>query len=171
MDGAWRRPPKSLADYGHTEPRRGAEWWGKSPFGYFWGSFPKVTRCQSGTLSGRYRRNGYVHHPTVLPARPPSRASPLPQLDRGVAGREVSAVRPLSQASQLPQLDCGASGREVSAGRPPSQASQLPQWDCGVSGRYGSAGRPSSQASQLPQFDRGVSGREPPPHSSAVYTC
>ncbi|TPV60270.1 hypothetical protein FJ692_03775 [Pseudomonas fluorescens] len=30
MDGAWRRPPKSLADYGHTEPGRGAEWWGKS---------------------------------------------------------------------------------------------------------------------------------------------
>ncbi|OOV94416.1 hypothetical protein MF6394_24710 [Pseudomonas sp. MF6394] len=30
MDGAWRRPPKSLADYGHTEPKRGAEWWGKS---------------------------------------------------------------------------------------------------------------------------------------------
>ncbi|MCK3841186.1 hypothetical protein E4P01_25160 [Pseudomonas sp. NCIMB 10586] len=30
MDGAWRRPPKSIADYGHTEPRRGAEWWGKS---------------------------------------------------------------------------------------------------------------------------------------------
>ncbi|OWQ38368.1 hypothetical protein CDH05_27540, partial [Pseudomonas lactis] len=24
------RPPKSLADYGHTEPKRGAEWWGKS---------------------------------------------------------------------------------------------------------------------------------------------
>ncbi|MBR7212258.1 hypothetical protein E1K68_05580 [Pseudomonas sp. B2021] len=23
-------PPQSLADYGHTEPRRGAEWWGKS---------------------------------------------------------------------------------------------------------------------------------------------
>ncbi|ATN08531.1 hypothetical protein CRN80_02170 [Pseudomonas sp. FDAARGOS_380] len=30
MDGAWRRPPKSLADYGHTEPKRGAECWGKS---------------------------------------------------------------------------------------------------------------------------------------------
>ncbi|OOV96715.1 hypothetical protein MF6394_21915 [Pseudomonas sp. MF6394] len=28
----WRvaAAPKSLADYGHTEPRRGAEWWGKS---------------------------------------------------------------------------------------------------------------------------------------------
>ncbi|ASV37792.1 hypothetical protein CI807_16920 [Pseudomonas sp. NS1(2017)] len=25
-----RRPPKSLSDYGHTEPRRGAECWGKS---------------------------------------------------------------------------------------------------------------------------------------------
>jgi hypothetical protein len=22
--------PKSMADYGHTEPKRGAEWWGKS---------------------------------------------------------------------------------------------------------------------------------------------
>ncbi|KAF2411421.1 hypothetical protein SAMN04490179_3304 [Pseudomonas antarctica] len=20
----------------HAEPRRGTEWWGKSPFGYFW---------------------------------------------------------------------------------------------------------------------------------------
>ncbi len=25
-----RRPPKYLSDYGHTEPRRGAECWGKS---------------------------------------------------------------------------------------------------------------------------------------------
>ena len=31
--------------------------------------------------------NGYVHNPTVLTARPPSRASPLPQFDRGVSGR------------------------------------------------------------------------------------
>ncbi len=44
--------------------------------------FSKVTRCQSGTLGGRYRRNGYVHNPTVLTVRPPSRASPLPQWDR-----------------------------------------------------------------------------------------
>jgi hypothetical protein len=28
-------------------------------FGYF-GAFAKVTRCKSGTLSGRYRSNGYV---------------------------------------------------------------------------------------------------------------
>ncbi len=47
----------------------------------------KVSRRQGGTLSGRYRSNGYVHNPAVLTARPPSRASPLPQLDRGVSGR------------------------------------------------------------------------------------
>ena len=73
--------------------------------------FSKVSRRQGGTLSGRYRRNGYVHDPTVLTARPPSRASPLPQLDGGVSGREVSAGRPSSQASQLPQLDRRVSDR------------------------------------------------------------
>ncbi len=73
--------------------------------------FSKVSRRQGGTLSGRCRSNGYVHNPTVLTARPPSRASPLPQLDCGVSGREVSADRPPSQASQLPQLDRGMSGR------------------------------------------------------------
>ncbi len=47
--------------------------------------FSKVSRCQSGTLSSRYRSNGYAHNPLT--------------------------VRPSSQASQLPHLDCGASGR------------------------------------------------------------
>ncbi len=64
----------------------------------------KVSRRQGGTLGGRYRRNGYVHNPTVL------------------------AVRPSSQASQLPQFDCWVSGRLAPAVRPPSQASQLPHW-------------------------------------------
>ncbi|MGY4642167.1 hypothetical protein ACVWVP_006132, partial [Pseudomonas sp. TE24901] len=58
-DGAWRRPPKSLSDYGHTERERGAECWGKSLLLTF-GLFPKVSRCKSGTIGGRYRRNGYV---------------------------------------------------------------------------------------------------------------
>ena len=41
---------------------------GEAPSGgakTFWlllGRLPKVTRCKSGTLSGRYRSNGYVHH-------------------------------------------------------------------------------------------------------------
>ena len=71
--------------------------------------FSKVSRRQGGTLSGRYLNNGYIPGPTVLTVRPPSRASPLPQLDGGVSGREVSAGRPPSQASQLPQLDRGVS--------------------------------------------------------------
>ena len=160
MDGAWRRPPKSLADYGHTEPKRGAEWWGKSPFGYFWGSFPKVTRCQSGTLSGRYRSNGYAHNPTVLTVRPPSRASPLPQFDCGVSGRWVSAARPPSRASPLPQFDCGVSGREVSAGRPSSQASPLPH----LLLRCISASMPLDSPG-LPAFRQPVRPADYPPHT------
>ncbi|PRW81481.1 hypothetical protein C7A12_02085 [Pseudomonas fluorescens] len=49
--------------------------------------FSKVTRCKSGTLNGCYRSNGYVLNPTVLTVRPHSRASPLPQFDRGASGR------------------------------------------------------------------------------------
>ncbi|TWR59231.1 hypothetical protein FIV41_14085 [Pseudomonas marginalis] len=59
--------------FGHTEPRRGAECWGKSLFGYFWGSFPKVTRRKGGTLSRRYRSNGYVLIPTPANGRPRGR--------------------------------------------------------------------------------------------------
>ncbi len=50
---------------------------GQRPFGYFWlgrhsGRLPKVTRCKSGTLSGRYRSNGYVlNPPTTKPPTPP----------------------------------------------------------------------------------------------------
>ncbi|MCK3831242.1 hypothetical protein E4P01_27300 [Pseudomonas sp. NCIMB 10586] len=77
MDGAWRRPPKSLSDYGHTEPKRGAEWWGEDLLLTFgWAGIPvlpKVSRCKSGTLSSRYRRNGYVlgliQHPDRLSGR------------------------------------------------------------------------------------------------------
>ncbi|MNI47659.1 hypothetical protein D3C73_1021900 [compost metagenome] len=40
----------------------GTEWWGKRIFGYFW-ALSKVTRCKSGTLSRRYRSNGYTPSP------------------------------------------------------------------------------------------------------------
>jgi len=63
--------------FGHTEPRRGAECWGKSPFGYFWGSFPKVTRRKGGTLSRRYLNNGYVpNQKTLTPIKGPPPHSP-----------------------------------------------------------------------------------------------
>ena len=35
--------------------------------------FSKVSRCKSGTLGGRYRRNGYVRIPTQLNGRPEGR--------------------------------------------------------------------------------------------------
>ncbi|CAN2968069.1 hypothetical protein METHPM2_1300019 [Pseudomonas sp. PM2] len=89
--------------FGHTEPERGAEWWGKSPFGYFWGSFPKVTRCQSGTLGGRYLNNGYVPGLTALTIRPSSQASQLPHLDCGASGRSVTAVKPSGEQAPSPQ--------------------------------------------------------------------
>ncbi|MGL4564806.1 MAG: hypothetical protein ACRCVD_05905, partial [Halioglobus sp.] len=59
-----------MSDDGHTEPGRGAEWWGKSPFGYFWGSFPKVTRRKGGTNSRRDRSIGYVHIPNNQISQP-----------------------------------------------------------------------------------------------------
>ncbi len=92
MDGAWRRPPKSLADYGHTELKRGAEWWGKSLLLTF-GLLSKVSRCQSGTLSGRYRRNGYTPGITVSTVRPSSQASQLPHLDRVASARSALSGR------------------------------------------------------------------------------
>ncbi|VVM40449.1 hypothetical protein PS683_00258 [Pseudomonas fluorescens] len=72
MEGAWRRPPKSLSDYGHTERERGAECWGKSPLVTL-GLFSKVTRCKSGTNISRNLNNGYVpgliQHPGRLSGR------------------------------------------------------------------------------------------------------
>ena len=57
-------------DYGHAEPRRGTKCWGKSPFGYFWGSFPKVTRRKGGTIGSRYPNNGYVHRQAAIAGKP-----------------------------------------------------------------------------------------------------
>ena len=50
--------------FGHTEPRRGAEWWGEGLLVTFgWAGMPAFTKktcCKSRTLGGRYRSNGYV---------------------------------------------------------------------------------------------------------------
>ena len=66
--------------------------------------FSKVSRCQSGTLSGRYRRNGYVHGPTVLTVRPSSQASQLPHLDRSASVRTASTIRPSREQAPSPQV-------------------------------------------------------------------
>ncbi|WLH87454.1 hypothetical protein [Pseudomonas sp. FP2338] len=65
MDGAWRRPPKSVSDCGHAEPQRGTECWGEDFLVTFdWAGIPvlaKVTRRKGGTIGRRYPNNGYVH--------------------------------------------------------------------------------------------------------------
>ena len=74
MDGAWRRPPESLSDYGHTEPRRGTECWGKSTLVTL-GLFSKVTRRKGGTNISRYLKNGYVLNKTNRPQTWPDSCS------------------------------------------------------------------------------------------------
>jgi hypothetical protein len=96
-------------------------------FGYF-GAFAKVTRRKGGTISGRYRRNGYVHRGREWSSvRTPSRAGSLPQFDLSTSDRDWSSVRTPSQASQLPQFNPGTSGRNWSDVRTPSRAGSLPQ--------------------------------------------
>ncbi|CRL99465.1 hypothetical protein [Pseudomonas sp. 28 E 9] len=87
--------------FGHTEPKRGAEWWGKSPFGYFWGSFPKVTRCKSGTHSSRCRSNGYVLGPIQHPGQPRGRhrGQAPSHIFTGIGTRYRSVLRPPSFCS------------------------------------------------------------------------
>ncbi|OYU07667.1 MAG: hypothetical protein CFE47_09970 [Pseudomonas sp. PGPPP1] len=43
---------------GHTEPRRGAEWWGEAFCLLL--RFSKVSRCKSGTHISLHPNNGYV---------------------------------------------------------------------------------------------------------------
>ena len=78
---------------------------GQERFAYFClgrhSGFSKVSRCKSGTLSGRYRRNGYVHGPTVLTVRPSSQASQLPPW---IAGHQLYLCRlPGRHGSKLPR--------------------------------------------------------------------
>jgi hypothetical protein len=75
-------PPDECRNEGTPSLGEGPDAWGET-FGYF-GAFAKVTRRKGETLSGRYRRNGYVpDQPTDWSAdRPPSRASSLPHSKR-----------------------------------------------------------------------------------------
>ncbi|QHD01391.1 hypothetical protein PspS04_13945 [Pseudomonas sp. S04] len=47
-----------MSEYGHAEPKRGTEWWGKSVLLTF--ALFKSEPPSGGTISGRYRKNGYV---------------------------------------------------------------------------------------------------------------
>ncbi len=73
---------------------------GEAPSGgakTFWlllGRLPKVTRCKSGTISSRYRSNGYVHPPYV-------------------AGR----IALISDCNEYPNRDANPSARADTAAR------------------------------------------------------
>ena len=68
MDGPSRRPTDSSRSEG-TPSLSEAPSGGAKTFWLLLGRLPKVTRCKSGTLSGRYRRNGYVRGKLQDPGR------------------------------------------------------------------------------------------------------
>ncbi|AVJ22359.1 hypothetical protein CQ006_27760 [Pseudomonas cedrina] len=102
MDGAWRRPPKSLADYGHTEPKRGAEWWGKSALLTFalFESEPPSGRNPKWPLPQEWicTRSNCVDCQAVFAGKP------APTLDRGASVISVSAARPSREQAPSPQI-------------------------------------------------------------------
>ena len=65
-------PPDEYRNEGTPSLSEGPDAWGET-FGPF-GAFAKGTRRKGETISGRYRRNGYVHNPprTWSAQRPPS---------------------------------------------------------------------------------------------------
>ena len=111
MDGAWRRPPKSLSITG-TPSLSEVPSVGARAFCLLLG-FSKVSRCKSGTISSRYPNNGYVHRTTAFAGKPAPTF-----LDRGATVSLWSAVRPLRRQASSHiwiagrQLECGRlSGR------------------------------------------------------------
>ena len=125
MDGAWRRPPKSLADYGHTEPKRGAEWWGKSALLTFalFESEPPSGRNPRWPLPQQWictRYNGVACEAAFASKPAPTFLIVGFQVDRyRLVGRHRRQA-----SSHI--FDRGVSGGWTPAGRPPSQVSQPP---------------------------------------------
>ncbi|TFY86878.1 hypothetical protein DYL61_27120 [Pseudomonas nabeulensis] len=93
---------------GHTEPRRGAEWWGEAFCLLLRSS--KVSRRKGGTISSRYPNNGYVHRQTAIGGKPP------PTLEQSTSGKTQLQDRPAnSGVARQPQLLL--KGRNVSFGQ------------------------------------------------------
>ncbi|SDU39272.1 hypothetical protein SAMN05216475_2892 [Pseudomonas synxantha] len=150
---------------------------GARAFGYF--ALFKVTRCKSGTLSGRYRSNGYVlaliRHAGRLSGRHRGQApshtwaetisqilvgcqaaiggKPPPTLGPRPSVKYWSAVRPPSGASPLPHL---GRDHQSNTGRLSGRHRGKPPPTLGPrpSVKYWSAVRPPSGASPLPHLGR-----------------
>ena len=119
-------PPDECRSEGTPSLSEGPDAWGE-PFGSFL-AFEKGTRRNGETLSGRYRRNGYV---------------PYQQEIGRLSGRLREQARSHRWFGYIRQRQVGC--QAVIAGRP------APTGDSGTSARDWSAVRPSSLAGQLPQ--------------------
>ncbi len=78
--------------------------------------FSKVSRCQSGTLSSRYRSNGYVHNPTVVECQAAFASKPAPtvgSLECQVAGRRLSGRYRRQASSHIWIVVCQAHLRRL----------------------------------------------------------
>ena len=157
MDGAWRRPPKSLADYGHTEPKRGAEWWGKSVLLTFalFKSEPPSGRNPKWPLPQQwiYTQSNCVDCQAAFASKPAPTVGLWGVRWIDVGWEAVIAGKP---APTFGSRGCQIEMRWL-AGRHRRQASSH-TWIAGVSDRDALAGGPPSQASQLPQFGSLSSG-------------
>ena len=72
--------------------------WFRPYGGLLWG-FSKVTRCKSGTISGRYLNNGYVHNPLKHPSHMLSNPPTQPPLSR------IIVMHPTPNHRQLRRLN------------------------------------------------------------------
>ncbi len=96
--------PDGYRSEGTPSPGEGPDARGET-FWFLLGRLPKGTRCKSETISGRYRRNGYVHHSKSWSAfRPPSLASQLLQ-GNGVHLLEIGRLSGRLPGKAVPTID------------------------------------------------------------------
>src|SRR5471032_1998472 len=103
MDGPSRRPTDSSRSEGTPSLSEGPSG-GAETFWLLLGRLPKVTRCKSGTISRRYRSNGYVH-----PSPPPSplhghRKPRIPKRMTTRIKKPQLHIHPLKQRRKTPLL-------------------------------------------------------------------
>src|SRR5471032_1295499 len=120
MDGPSRRPTDSSLRSG-TPSLSEVPSGGARALWLLWG-FSKVTRCKSGTHSGRYSNNGYTPTPPLQPLTPPNQIISLtrnrtrrirPNPQRGSNLRQAPQtkrlpprnVRPLQRLQRIPPIN------------------------------------------------------------------
>ena len=119
-------PPDECRSEGTPSLSEGPDAWGE-PFGSFL-AFEKGTRRKGETLSGRYRRNGYVPYQQGI-GRLSGRLREQARSHRwfGYIRTRLVGCQAVIAGRPAPTGDSGTSASDWSAVRPPSRASPLPQ--------------------------------------------